>query len=45
VGGLADLKVGDQVRGEVKVVKHKGERTTTALKVYVDRPVPLGEGG
>jgi transcription termination factor Rho len=44
VARLADLKEGDKVRGEVRVVKHKGERTTTAIKIYVDRPVPMGGG-
>lgn len=44
IARLADLKEGDRVRGEVRVVKHKGERKTTALKIYVDRPTPVGEG-
>jgi len=45
VAKLADLREGDKVRGEVRVVKHKGETAMTALKISVDRPKPVGEGG
>lgn len=38
---LADVRLGEQVRGEVRVEKKGKERKRIALKIYVDRPAPL----
>jgi ribosomal protein L19 len=35
---LADLKVGDRIRGDVKVIRQGKERRQVVLKVRVDRP-------
>lgn len=40
---LADLRVGDRARGEVRVEKKGEPRVQTALKIHVDRPRPVGE--
>ena len=45
VGTLADIKVGERVRGEVKIEKVGEERKYTAIKINVDRTltaVPTG---
>ncbi len=39
---LADLRVGDRVRGQVRVEKKGERRTLIALKIHVDRPIPVG---
>lgn len=47
VGKLADIQVGDRVRGDVRVEKKGGERKLTALKIIVERakPVEPSSGG
>jgi hypothetical protein len=46
IAKLRDLREGERVRGEVRVDRKGGDRTQTALKIYVDRPKPSGgEGG
>lgn len=46
-GKLADIKIGDRVRGDVRLTKTGNERTLTALKIIVERPEPVepSEGG
>lgn len=45
VAKLSDLRKGDRIRGEVRVHKKGGTKTQTALRIYVDRPVPVGQDG
>ena len=45
VATLKDLREGDRVRGEVRVEKKHGKKRQIALKIYVDRPKPLGGQG
>lgn len=46
IGKLRDLREGDRVRGEVRIEEKKGEKHQIAMKIYVDRPMPVGnEGG
>ena len=45
VAKLADLREGERVRGEVRIEKRGGKKQQIVLKIYVDRPKPLGEGG
>lgn len=40
---LADIRVGDRVRGEVRVDKKGNQKTLTALKIHIDRARPIGE--
>ena len=42
---LADLRVGDRVRGQVRIEKKGEQRTQIALKIHVDRPKPVGADG
>ncbi len=42
VAKLRDLREGDRVRGEVRVEKKRGHKKQIALKIYVDRPKPIG---
>ena len=42
VSSLSDIRQGERVRGEVRVEKKNGEKVQTALKIYVDRPRPVG---
>jgi len=42
VATLSDLHPGDRVRGEVRIDKQRGKQTQTVLKIYVDRPQPVG---
>lgn len=44
-GTLRDLRVGEKIRGEVKVEKKQGERVQTALKIRIDRPKPEAPSG
>lgn len=44
VARLADLREGDRVRGQVRVEKKGKERKQIALKIYVDRAIPVGGG-
>ena len=39
---LADLRVGDRVRGQVRIEKKGEQRIQVAVKIHVDRPEPLG---
>lgn len=39
---LADLRVGDRVRGQVRIEKKGERRIQIAVKIHVDRPEPLG---
>lgn len=39
---LSDVRVGDRVRGEVRVDKAGDEKKQTALKIYIDRAKPIG---
>lgn len=41
---LADLREGDRVRGEVRVVRKKNKKSQIALKINVVRPKPIGDG-
>ena len=45
VAKLKDLHEGERIRGEVRIEKKGGKKQQIVLKVYVDRPKPLGEGG
>ena len=45
VAKLKHLRPGDQVRGDVRVEKKRGKKRQIALKIYVDRPKPLGDEG
>jgi len=42
VAKLGDLKVGERIHGQVRVDKKNDKRIQTALKIYVDRPKPVG---
>ncbi len=42
VAGLKDLRVGDRVRGEVRVEKKGRKKIQTVLKIHVDRAKPVG---
>ena len=42
VATLADLRVGDRVRGQVRIEKKGEQRIQVAVKIHVDRPEPLG---
>ncbi len=42
VAKLKHLRPGDRVRGDVRVEKKRGKKRQIALKIYVDRPKPLG---
>ncbi|MCH7885178.1 MAG: hypothetical protein IIC01_07980 [Planctomycetes bacterium] len=39
---LADLRVGDRIRGQVRIEKKGEQRIQIAVKIHVDRPEPLG---
>ena len=39
---LADLRVGDRVRGQVRIEKRGEQRIQIAVKIHVDRPEPIG---
>lgn len=39
---LADLRVGDRVRGQVRIEKKGEQQIQIAVKIHVDRPEPLG---
>ncbi len=41
-GSFADLREGDQVRGEVRVEKKGKQRIQTAIRIRVERPRPVG---
>jgi transcription termination factor Rho len=43
VAKLDDLREGDRIRGDVRVDGKQGEKRRVALKIYVDRPTPLGD--
>lgn len=45
VASLSDIREGEHVRGEVRIVKKGDERTQVALKIYIDRPKPVGGAG
>ena len=45
VSSLSDIKEGERVRGEVRIVKNGEARTQVALKIYIDRPKPVGSAG
>ncbi len=45
VARLEDIREGDQIRGEVRVEKKGGTKKQIALKIFVDRPKPVGGGG
>lgn len=45
VASLSDIREGERVRGEVRIVKKGEERTQIALKIYIDRPKPVGGAG
>jgi hypothetical protein len=42
IAKLSDLRVGERVRGEVRVEKKGRVKTQVALKITVDRPKPVG---
>ena len=42
IARLRDLREGDRIRGEVRVEKKGDDKIQTALKIYVDRPTPVG---
>ena len=43
VSKLSDIRLGDRVRGEVRIDKQGDNRIQTALKIVIDRPKPIGE--
>ncbi len=45
VASLSDIREGERVRGEVRIVKKGEERTQVALKIYISRPKPVGSAG
>jgi len=45
IAKLKDLREGDSVSGEVRVEKKGKEKRQIALKIHVDRPTPVGDGG
>lgn len=45
VASLSDIREGERVRGEVRIVKKGEERTQVALKIHIDRPKPVGGAG
>ena len=45
VASLSDIREGERVRGEVRIIKKGEERTQVALKIYIDRPKPVGGAG
>ncbi len=46
VAKLSELRKGERVRGEVRIEKKGDKKTQVALKIYVNRPKPVGgEGG
>ncbi len=45
VASLSDIREGERVSGEVRIVKKGGKRTQVALKIYIDRPKPVGSAG
>jgi len=45
VASLADIKIGERVRGEVKVEKVGEERRHTALKINIDRAMATPPAG
>lgn len=45
VGKLEDVRLGEQVRGEVRVEKDGDARRQIALKIYVDRAEPAAPSG
>lgn len=45
VASLSDIREGEHVRGEVRIVKKGDKRTQVALKIYIDRPKPVGGAG
>ncbi len=42
---LSDLRVGERIRGDVRVEKKGSGGIQTVLKIYVDRPKPVGGDG
>lgn len=42
VATLRDIREGDQVRGEVRVEKRDRQKKQIALKIHVDRAIPIG---
>ena len=44
VATLKEIREGERVRGEVRVEKKGQEKRRVALKIYVDRPKPVGGG-
>jgi len=44
VAKLKDLREGERVHGEVRVEKKGREKRQVAIKIYVDRPKPVGGG-
>ncbi len=45
VASLSDIREGERVRGEVRIVKKGEERTQVALKIYISRTKPVGSAG
>lgn len=45
VSPLSAIRVGDRVRGEVRVEKKGREKRQTAIKIYVERAKPVGAKG
>ncbi len=45
VAKLKDLREGERVRGEVRVEKKGREKNQIAIKIFVDRPKPVGGDG
>ncbi len=42
VASLADIREGEHIRGEVRVEKKGDDRKQIAMKIHVDRAVPIG---
>jgi len=45
VAKLKDLREGERVRGEVRVEKKGRDKRQVAIKIFVDRPKPVGGDG
>lgn len=41
VAALTDIREGERIRGEVRIVKKGEERIQVALKIYIDRAKPV----
>jgi len=45
IAKLSDIREGERVRGEVQVKKQGDKKVQTILRIYIDRPKPVGPPG